>query len=173
MNIDKVKLTIKSRQLYMTTTFQLDVELMQAVTDTFHTTVDNMKPVPGLIYSLSFQPLSEALLTESAARGGNSLGLSPADGPLIVVLLYSYWADASDDKTVIGLQQVFLRQVERLAATRGKASAFKFMPYAYAGQDPIDGYGSASKAKLQATSKKYDPDGFFQKGVPGGFKLFL
>ncbi|KAL9118743.1 MAG: hypothetical protein Q9187_004711 [Circinaria calcarea] len=160
------------RQLYMTTTFKLDVELMRAVTDTFHTTVDNMKPVPGLIYSLSFQPLSEALLTESAARGGNSLGLSPADGPLIVVLLYSYWADASDDKTVISLQQVFLRQVERLAATRGKASSFKFMPYAYAGQDPIDGYGSTSKAKLQATSRKYDPDGFFQKGVPGGFKLF-
>jgi hypothetical protein len=35
----------------------------------------------------------------------------------------------------------------------------------------IAGYGEESVSKLRATSKKYDPEGLFQKAVPGGFKL--
>lgn len=156
----------------MTTTIKLDVELMQEIIDVFHTTIDALKPVPGLIYSISFQPLSKTLLSESAARGGNSLGLSPADGHLIILLLYSFWTNSTDDQMVISTQQKFLKQVDELAAAKGNASAFKFMAYSYEGQDPINGYGPRSKAMLQATSKKYDPDGFFQNGAPGGFKLF-
>jgi hypothetical protein len=160
------------RQLYFTTSFKLDLDLMQAVTDAFQPSIDQLKDVPGMIYSLTFQPFSEALLSKSAARGGNSLGLSPSDGPLIFILLYSFWNEASDDQKVISTQQRFIEQVEQLAAGKGKASSYKFMPYAYLGQDPISGYGASSKAKLQATSKKYDPDSFFQKIVPGGFKLY-
>ncbi|KAI0006957.1 hypothetical protein F4779DRAFT_643667 [Xylariaceae sp. FL0662B] len=32
--------------------------------------------------------------------------------------------------------------------------------------------GAENRQKLRDVSKKYDPDGLFQKGVPGGFKLF-
>jgi hypothetical protein len=60
-----------------------------------------------------------------------------------------------------------------MAADQGKGSSYKFMPYSYAGQDPIGGYGLTSKTKLQATGTKYDPDHFFQNVVPGGFKLYL
>jgi hypothetical protein len=33
-------------------------------------------------------------------------------------------------------------------------------------------YGAANLAKLRATSKKYDPNGVWQKLQPGYFKLF-
>lgn len=39
-------------------------------------------------------------------------------------------------------------------------------------QDPIGSYGANNKQKMQEVSKKYDPEGVFQKAVVGGFKLF-
>jgi hypothetical protein len=35
-------------------------------------------------------------------------------------------------------------------------------------QDPIDGYGAAVMTVTREVSEKYDPDGIFQKQVPGG-----
>ena len=37
----------------------------------------------------------------------------------------------------------------------------------------FDGYSAESLEQLKEASKKYDPEGFFQKVVPGGFKLPL
>lgn len=47
-----------------------------------------------------------------------------------------------------------------------------YMNYAWKDQRVVDGYGQEMKKFLQDVSKKYDPDGLFQKAVPGGFKLF-
>jgi len=33
------------------------------------------------------------------------------------------------------------------------------------------GYGEESLERMKGVSKKYDPEGVFQRGVPGGFKL--
>lgn len=46
------------------------------------------------------------------------------------------------------------------------------MNYAAPFQDPIGSYGKENNAELQATSKKYDPEGLLQKGVLGRWKLF-
>ncbi len=46
------------------------------------------------------------------------------------------------------------------------------MNYAWIDQDPIVSYNAENKGRLQQVSKKYDPEGVFQKGCPGGFKLF-
>jgi hypothetical protein len=45
------------------------------------------------------------------------------------------------------------------------------MNYAAAWQDPILSYGAVQVGKLQEAAAKYDPFGFFQEKVPGGFKL--
>ena len=45
------------------------------------------------------------------------------------------------------------------------------MNYAAPFQDPIGSYGKENKSRLQASSKKYDHEGLFQKGVPGGWNL--
>lgn len=51
---------------------------------------------------------------------------------------------------------------------------FVYLNYAFDFQDPIGSYGEKNQAFLQETSKnyRYNPEGLFQKGVPGGFKLF-
>ena len=71
-----------------------------------------------------------------------------------------------------GVTQGLLGQIETATKAAGVFNAFKYLNYAAGSQDPISGYGAASKSNLQSVSKKYDPSGFFQTGVPGGFKLF-
>jgi hypothetical protein len=57
------------------------------------------------------------------------------------------------------------------ASAKGKLNRYVYLNYAYKGQKPITGYGSANVAKLESISRKYDPAQIFQNQVPGGFKL--
>jgi hypothetical protein len=157
----------------MTTTFALDQSLLTDVSEAFKATIETLKAVPGLIYSLSFQGFSKSLLSESASRGGNSLGLSAEGGPLVLMLLFSSWGSPDDDELVISTQQTLIKDVDALAGNKGKSSSYRFLPYAHVGQDVFSGCGDDVGAKLKAASRTYDPEGFFQKGVPGGFKLIV
>lgn len=101
------------------------------------------------------------------------LNLHAADGPVVSVLILCYWADRADDATVISFMEGTLAKMRADATARGTIIPFIYMNYAFTGQEVIDSYGPENKAKLQAASKKYDPIGLFQKGFPGGFKLFV
>ncbi|KAF1951058.1 FAD-binding domain-containing protein [Byssothecium circinans] len=160
-----------ARVVYMTTTFGLDLPLLNSVSEAFKATIETLKAVPGLVYSLSFQGFSMSLLSESASKGGNSLGLSPEGGPLVLMLLFSSWEASADDDLVISTQQSLIGDVDALARNKGRYFAYRFLPYAHVGQDVFTGCGDEVGTKLKSASRKYDPDGFFQKGVPGGFKL--
>lgn len=110
---------------------------------------------------------------------GNSLGLEFAiangnnvTSSLILCLLSNYWSDAADSPLVIATTQSLLRQIEEASRQEGVGERFQYINYAAESQDPIASYGAASQARLRAVSRKYDPDGVFQKQVPGGFKLF-
>lgn len=112
------------------------------------------------------------MTAKSATLGGNSLGLDPAEGPLMLILLASIWTNPADDARIIDVQRVLIDRIGEAARARKLDSRFTYLNYAFAGQDPIGGYGEQNVARLRTTSRKYDPDGFFQKAVPGGFKLF-
>ena len=90
----------------------------------------------------------------------------------MLVELAAVWGSAADDARIIQAMRAFVDQVNQAAVKKGLGSRYVYLNYAYKGQDPISGYGPQNKARLQAVSRKYDPSGFFQNGVPGGFKLF-
>ena len=122
---------------------------------------------------MTFQPIVPAITSKSAPLGGNSQGLNPSEGPLVNSLLTASWDLSSDDLLVNTVAGEFVDGVNTLAQKAGAFNGFIYLNYANKTQNPIDGYGAANKVKLQAVSKKYDPLGLFQKGVPGGFKLFV
>lgn len=156
----------------MTTSFKASVELMSASWALFQAALDKIKDVPGLAFALAYQPFPNALLKSSASHGGNSLGLEPdVDGPIIMVCLFSQWANKEDDEKVLSTEWKLVKEINIAAETKKLEVGYLFMNYCFEGQDPISGYGEASKKKLRDASKKYDPEGFFQKSVPGGFKL--
>lgn len=158
----------------MTTSFKASFELMSTSWTLFQSALDKIKDVPGLAFALSYQPFPNALLKSSASHGGNFLGLDPdTDGPIIMVCLFSQWANKEDDEKVLSAEWKLVKEINKAAETKKLAVGYLFMNYCFKGQDPISGYGEASKKKLQAVSKKYDSEGFFQESVPGGFKLKL
>lgn len=66
-----------------------------------------------------------------------------------------------------------LANIEKEAEDKRYYHDFKYLNYAASFLDPIGSYdGATAIQNLKAASKKYDPDGLFQIGVPGEFKLF-
>lgn len=59
------------------------------------------------------------------------------------------------------------------AATVALGTDDKFLYLNFAGgfQDPISGYGAKNVEFLRRVAAAYDPQGVFQKLMPGGFKL--
>jgi hypothetical protein len=159
------------RQLYFTTTFRPNLSFLLDIYNLYQATVETYKHIPGFTLSLVFQPMSKRLLQASAARGGNSLGLSPDRGPLLINLINSVHTNKADDAEMIKAVTDLLKSIEDLAAQRGLADRYRFMNYSFKGAKVIEGYGADNVQKLKAVSKKYDKSGFFQQSVPGGYKL--
>lgn len=82
------------------------------------------------------------------------------------------YANAADDGVVQKYLKAITKKHENILRSKGLYLPFKYLNYADLSQDPIGSYGPPNEARLQAVSKKYDPNGLFQTGVPGGFKLF-
>lgn len=137
-----------------------------------NSTLTPIASAPGLVYSISFQPIPPIITARALRTGGNSLGLDPADGPLVNTLLGIQWFDAADDGPIYAASRAFVRRATAAAAKRGRSHPYLYLNYAAEWQDPIRGYGEESVRRLRAVSRKVDPEGIFQRAVPGGFKLF-
>ncbi|KAI1170499.1 hypothetical protein F4777DRAFT_110779 [Nemania sp. FL0916] len=161
-----------SRVSYMNTTVKADVPTLMAAYEIYVDALGPLKSVEGLTTSFTLQAYPKSLLDKTASAGGNSLGIDPLDGPLMSILILSFWQNKEDDGKIHSTFKGVIEAVDQDATTRGTAVPYKYMNYAAPFQDPIGSYGEKTRAKLQATSKKYDPEGLFQKGVVGGWKLF-
>ncbi|KAF2190800.1 FAD-binding domain-containing protein [Zopfia rhizophila CBS 207.26] len=161
-----------NRQLYFITTFKLSREFMLKANDLFtQMTTVTAKEIPGFVIALVFQPITIEHLQAPTSKGGNSLGICPEDGPLVNTLLTSLHTSKEDYGRLVAPAQGLLEQLNELAESIGVAHRYRFINYAYKGTGVIEGYGEESMKKLWAATGKYDPEGLFQKRVPGGFKL--
>jgi hypothetical protein len=118
--------------------------------------------------------LQLVLLTQPhpVTNGNNSLGLEPGRRDQVLTVLTAAYTFAEDDENVQTGMERIIATLEGILQERGLYMPYKYLNYADKSQDPIASYGDEIVARLQATSKKYDPQGVFQKQVPGGFKLF-
>ena len=154
-----------ARGIYVNTVFHPTAAIIETVYELWISTTDSIKNIPGIAYFLIFQRMP-------VVRPGNALGLEDSNDPLVLCLLSVTWTRAQDDATVNSVTQALIEKIDESTKAAGLFNKFKYLSYAASFQDPISSYGSERKAQLQAVSKKYDPEGFFQAGVPGGFKLF-
>ncbi|ROW15441.1 hypothetical protein VPNG_02432 [Cytospora leucostoma] len=160
------------RCAYINTTVKADVPTLLAAVEAYTAALEPLKQCEGITCSLTLQAYPVSLLEKSASQGGNVLGLSPSDGPLVSVLALTWWKDRADDEKITQTFKGVIDGIDRDAEFRGTAVPFKYLNYAWDFQDPIGSYGAENKHVLQEVSRKYDPEGLFQKGVPGGSKLF-
>lgn len=160
------------RQKYITNTFKNDLSFLNSVYKMFKKIGPRFSAVPGFILTLTVQPIPPATTSKAAPLGGNSLGLDPSDGALVLCLISATWDTAADDAEIASAAKSLNSQIVNAAKAKGLFHDYVYLNYADDFQDPIGGYGAANKARLRAVSRKYDPNQVFQKNVPGGFKLF-
>ncbi|KAG8156606.1 hypothetical protein KVR01_013557 [Diaporthe batatas] len=160
------------RCLYMNVNVKADVETLITGGDIWCEELEAVKDVAGLMCSYTLQPYPVSQLKKTREHGGNVLGLDPSGGPVVNVLLLSYWADKKDDERMMAFMKKALKRIEENAEARGQLIPFIYWNYAFSHQDPLRSYGEDNVRKLRDASKKYDPKGLFQVACPGGFKLF-
>ncbi|OTB04274.1 hypothetical protein M426DRAFT_321108 [Hypoxylon sp. CI-4A] len=163
--------SIGTRCVYMNLTVKSDSAALIAASEIYKEALEPVKSVEGLRCSFTLQPYAESLLEKSSQNGGNSFGLDTSHGPLVSVLLLSYWQNAEDDSRMLEMMESALGKIKAETAARGQLVPYVYMNYAFVNQDPVGSYGEASKKHLTEVSKKYDPEGLFQTGCPGGFKI--
>ena len=156
----------------MNTTVKADAETLKAAVDIYKDAIKPLNSIEDVLLSFTLQPYPATLLQKSATEGGNVLGLKPELGSLVSILFLTFWEHKEDDAKIFSTLRAALAAIDRMAETKKTLVPFKYLNYADTVQNPIGSYGPENIKKLQDASSKYDPDGVFQKGVPGGWKLF-
>ena len=123
--------------------------------------------------ALFLQPLPLIIGKMGQAKGGNSLGLDRI--PSNAILVDFGVTITNGDDAAFALAQAELASatttIQNLAEQDGSAIDFVYMNYADTSQNPLGSYGSENIAFLSKVAAQYDPEGFWQDRVPGGFKI--
>jgi hypothetical protein len=160
-----------SRALFATLTVKNSAEFMEVFFQLSKDVVGTVSTVPGLSWSLSYQPLSRIIYSKARYTGGNCLGLADESDDLVIVLLTATWNLAASDEKVYEAARSLFVQAEAKAVEYGMDSAFLYLNYAAKWQDPIAGYGKQNAQTLMDVAARYDPVGVFHRQAPGGFKI--
>ncbi|KAH6637692.1 hypothetical protein C7974DRAFT_374351 [Boeremia exigua] len=157
-----------------TLTFANDLRVMVEAHKIYLEVVANLKTkVTGewQIYIL-YQPLAPAYWKDSAARGGNVLGLERFNGQTLCLYQpYMSWQGAAQNELFQQAGADLINRIRTYAVSIGADNPYLYLDYADMTQDPLVGYGVENVEKMKAAAQKYDPQGIFQKLVPGGFKI--
>lgn len=157
-----------TRHMQGTTTIRNDAETLKAAYDIFCETTVELRNVKGLLFPFTYQAILPAWMNKGDP---NVLGLEDCAEPLIIFNCSLTWTKAEDDKQVRSTIQRALERIDAAAATRGADHPYRFMNYCMEFQNPYKGSGEASLRLMREASKKYDPEGLFQRGITGGFNL--
>lgn len=142
--------------------------------DLWNASTYEIASVVGVKWSMSLQPINNAIVSKSASAGGNSFGLTPdlPNGALILASLSATWNNSDDSNQVENVANKLLHDMIATSKAQGTFNRYLDLNHANKNQNPIVGYGSQVHAQLIVVSRRYDPRGVFQKLVPGGFKLW-
>ena len=160
------------RQVFATTTIKNDTATISATYAAYHDATTSIRRVnvKGLLWTVVLQPL----LSDWVRKGDdNPLGLQDTSESLVVVIFTVNWDESRDDKFVKTLTRRSVEQIDAFATANKTGHPYRYLNYCADWQRPFLGYGEENLQFLRGVSRRYDPDGLFQKGCVGGFKLDL
>lgn len=129
-------------------------------------------PADAFETQIVFQPIPSYLAQVGARTGGNVLGLDVSLTKNAVLFLLTLKTNTATDEAVIHARGgIFFASVDEAVKTSGNSLPFVYLNYANPSQDPLSSYGVENVAFMRDVSAKYDPQGIFQRRVPGGFKI--
>ncbi|RYO82820.1 hypothetical protein DL766_006238 [Monosporascus sp. MC13-8B] len=159
---------------WFTLTFKLDIRIVKKSTDVFEQFVERLEgviPDGNFTHYMVLQPLPASFAKHSVAHGGNVLGLDRVHEDCILFMTILEVATSQLAETVYPSFKAAVEEVESYAKSVDGNIEFRYLNYCDSSQDPLGSYGKENIKKMRDAAAKYDPDGIFQKRVPGGFKI--
>lgn len=159
------------RQKFATTTVKNDLATLEAVHRAYSDAIPKIRA--GKIRKMDWTLILQPMLPDWARKGDpNVLGLDACtDEPLVNISFSVNWALAKDDDRVKQITREAIEQIETFAERQGTGHRYRYINYCDDWQRPFEGYGQDNIDFMRDVSRKYDPQGLFQKGCVGGFKL--
>lgn len=160
--------------MWFTLTFKNDERVIRKAVSLHRVLVEAMKrdSSDGDFETLCyFQPLPSIVGQRGTEKDGNILGVDGLEDNAIVWL--GSLAVNGFDQELMGRNKMleWKDAVEQYSRSIGAFVSYRYMNYADASQNVLASYGEENVRKMLKVSRKYDPEGIFQKRVPGGFKL--
>ncbi|KAK2740016.1 FAD binding domain-containing protein [Colletotrichum kahawae] len=156
-----------------TLTLQPTIDILNKASDIFVQLTQRLEQA-GVPVSVNFvfQPLPKVL--DSVKPGNNILGFDdnlPSDS----ILFEARGTLAAEDALFHGVARAEMaKSVEELraySASLDAHSTYLYMNYANPEQDVLGSYGEENAQFLKKVATKYDSTSFFQRRVPGGWKI--
>ena len=159
------------RQALVTTTVENDLATLTATHAIYEEAICWLRTakVKGIVWTLVLQPLLPEWIRIGDA---NPLGFENGSAaPLVNVEFTVNWENDAYDNVVKKITRQAIEKIDAYAVANNTSHPYRYLNYCAEWQKPFDGYGEANLKFLQSVSKKYDPEGLFQKVCVGGFKL--
>lgn len=159
------------RQEFATTTIKNDKDTIFAAHTAYSDAIKKIKQhnIKGMSWTLVLQPLLPSWMRRGDA---NPMGLDEGDDePLVIVSFTVNWVLSKDDEVVRDITKETIEQIDAFARKKGTSHRYRYMNYCAKWQKPFDGYGEDNFNFLRRVSREVDPEGLFQNGCSGGFKL--
>lgn len=161
------------RQEFATTTIRNDKDTILAAHAAYRDAIKKIRQhnIKGMSWTLVLQPLLPAWMRRGDS---NPMGLDEGDHePLVIVSFTVNWVSGKDDELVQDITREAIEQIDAAAREKGTQHRYRYLNYCSKWQKPFDGYGQENLDFLRRVSREVDPDGLFQRGCNGGFKLEL
>ena len=160
-----------ARSNWFSTAIQFYNDTMNYQFETMIRTADTLLAGYNVTVGFASEPVTVPFLQKSRENGGDAMDLDPKRGSFHVVLCYAFWFEESLDTRMEKYLQTLIQNLDTGSKQAGHYYPFVFLNNAGDTQNPFASYGyGKSLPKLKAIAKKYDPQGVFQRLVPG-FKL--
>jgi hypothetical protein len=154
----------------ISTTYYLSLPLLHRTFELYQASCDKVRDYAGIVWSLTFHPVAPGVISKSPFLQSAISTLSSPPQPMVIAQITGTWKDEKDTKTIEETAVQLISDVESAAREDGMQTGYVYLNYAHSGQKV---YGEGDRLqRLRDISKRYDPDGIFQRCVPGGFKLF-
>ncbi|KAI8314375.1 Bifunctional solanapyrone synthase [Colletotrichum sp. SAR11_240] len=120
-------------------------------------------------------PLGRDFIVASQKDGAGvgPLALDESQGIYVVYAIALTWVDSQYDEVISAWIEEIVKAIDSATAEAGLHRPFRHMGDSAAFQVAhfFNGYPQGVVERPNSVALKYDPDGLFQKNMPGGFKL--
>lgn len=156
--------------VWATTTFAITPDIISRIISIWKSTALSMQQVTNITTSMTFQSIPPP----PSVLSPNVLGFLPGSTPhknLVLMLLSTFFEESTAYEQIDMLTKGFFAAVDEVAEDEGGNREYTYLNYAAKWQRPLKDYGMVQWSYLAIKSRKYDPNGVFQRQV-GGFKIF-